>query len=115
MRQQITAIEAGPTALAVRALSAVAHQRLGAAGAPDQPAAPDSLAWLAALTDVLAVEDHRFLNTLKLTLQAGAQVFEAHEQHTLTRGRRALLEAIQNVPAVLADYFARVAVQLKLL
>jgi hypothetical protein len=49
--------------------------------------------------------------TFKLSLQRGAQVFEAHKQHTLTRGRRALLEVMQQLPAVLADYYVRIASQ----
>ena len=71
-----------------------------------------SLADLERLTDMLAAEDRRFLNDFKLALQRGARVFEAHEQHTLTRGRRALLEAVQQLPAVLGEYYARVAAEL---
>ena len=99
----------GPAALAVRALGPAAQQQLSTDGARGQPPSLATLADLERLTDLLAVEDRRFLNDFKLALQRGAQVFEAHEQHTLTRGRRALLEAVQQLPAVLGQYYARVA------
>jgi hypothetical protein len=107
----MAAIEAGPAAQAVRALEPIAQQRLSAAGAPGQPTVAVTLPWLAALTDLFAAEDRRFLNTLKRTLQQGAQVFEAHEAHTLTRGRRALLEVLHQFPALLGDYYARIVGQ----
>ncbi len=107
--EQVAAIEAGPPAQAARALAAAAQDRLSAAGQPGQPLLPATLAWLEQVTALFAAEDRRCLNTLKRTLQQGAQVFEAHEPHTLTRGRRALLAVVQALPAVLADYYARLA------
>jgi sulfite reductase alpha subunit-like flavoprotein len=102
VRQELEAIEATAPAQQTRSLS---WERLGTG-------AGSSLAGLAQLTDVLAQEDRRFLRETKLALRRGVQVFEALERHTLSQGRRPLVEAVRSVPRILADYYARVAGQL---
>jgi sulfite reductase (NADPH) flavoprotein alpha-component len=107
--EQVALIEAGPAAQAVRALGETAQERLSAAGDPAVPPSSELLAWFTNLTDLLAEEDRRFLYNFKLALQRGAQVFENYEAQTLTRGRRELLEVVQQLPGVLAAYYELVA------
>ena len=108
---QVAAIEAGVTAQAARTLGVTAQTRLSRVGAAGGPPDPAILAWFVDLTDLLAVEDRRLLLEIKGGLQRGAQVFEAHEQHTLARGRHALMQVMQQLPGLLGDYHARIAAQ----
>ncbi len=111
-RQQVAGVEASPAAYATRALGPDALARLSAGAMPDTLLDLDELAGFKRLTDVLAEEDRRFLNEMKLALRRGVQVFETHERHTLTQGRQALLEVAGHLPQVLKDYYERVAARL---
>lgn len=113
MRQQVDHLEADAAARKTRGLGPETLARLSAVATPGQPPASDVLAWFERVTDVLAEEDRRFLNAMKLALRRGVQVFESFERHTLAQGRQPLLEAAQRLPRVLAEYYERVTRQVE--
>jgi hypothetical protein len=71
---------------------------------PDDPEANQ----LAAYSDLLELEDKRFMGEMKLALRAGIQVFEELERETIDQGRDRLLDACRAIPGVLEAYYARV-------
>ena len=89
MRQTVGAIESTAEAAFARGLT---WQQLAQTGP-----SPD-LTELERMTSVLAEEDLRFLNEVKLTLRAGGQIFEQFEPDTLTRGKRQLYTCVQRLP-----------------
>jgi hypothetical protein len=111
-RQQVADIEAGLAARETRALGPEALAQLSALAAPDRLLDSEELDGFKRLTDVLAEEDRRFLNEMKLALQRGVQIFETHERYTLTQGRQSLLEVASSLPQVLKDYYERVTARL---
>jgi hypothetical protein len=104
-RQQIASIELSASAHTTRTLGPDAQARLSATAASDS----HELAHFERLTDLLAEEDRRFLNEMKLALRRGVQIFETHEHHTITQGRQSLLEVAEHLPQVLNQYYERVA------
>ena len=103
MRQTVGAIEATPEAAFARGLT---WQQLAHTGSSVD------LTELERMTSVLAEEDLRFLNDVKLTLREGVQIFEQFESHTLTRGKRQLYTCVQRLPEQLAGYYTRVSKRL---
>ncbi len=63
---------------------------------------------LAAYSDLLELEDKRFMGEMKLALRAGIQIFEELERETIRQGGDRLLNACRAIPGVLEAYYARV-------
>jgi sulfite reductase (NADPH) flavoprotein alpha-component len=100
MRQRIAEIYATPTVQAALELGSLAQMQLSSGIA--------SLPELAALTDLLADADQRYLRDLKLKLREGLQLFERYERYTLEKGAKELLAIAKGLPEVVERYFGPV-------
>jgi len=66
------------------------------------------LAELTACTDLLEVEDLRFMSELKHSLREGVKIFEQYEHHTVRQGSQRLMEAVEGISGALDGYYTRV-------
>lgn len=98
--------KAAADATGMEATVAEAFRRIGQAPAG---ASDSELAWCEATTNAVETEDRRVVADLKAALRAGVAVFERHERETAQRGATELLELAVSLPAIVRDYFTRLA------
>jgi sulfite reductase (NADPH) flavoprotein alpha-component len=108
MHDTVQAIQQKEAAVAVQQLADSLIGKLEALVERNAAPADPMVAELTAYTDLLELEDLRFMSELKHALREGIKVFEEFERETIRLGSQRLLDAAKATPSVLEGYYARV-------
>jgi sulfite reductase (NADPH) flavoprotein alpha-component len=109
MRGRLDEIQAEPASQAVIHLAQMLRERIKQDDERLTASAEVLEAQYGAFCDFLADEDCRLIDDLKLAIRDGVMVFEANEQHTITRSGDRLLKIMYRIPTILEQFYSRLS------
>lgn len=109
MRDRLDEIQTGAGSQAVMHLPQMLRERIKQDDERLTASAQVVEAQYGAFCDSLAHEDCRLIDELKLAIRDGVMVFEAYEQHTITRSGDKLLKILYRIPGILEQFYSRLS------